>query len=62
MMAKALESNGATVFIVGRRQNKLDEAAKNEAVSYPILSFLFFFLSLPLTSTVQTEAFYLLSG
>lgn len=53
MIAKALESNGATVFIVGRRQNKLDEAAKNEAVSYPILSrlFFFFFLFLPSIST-----------
>ncbi|KAI4595858.1 hypothetical protein KJ359_006497 [Pestalotiopsis sp. 9143b] len=31
MMAEALESNGATVFIIGRRQNKLDQAAQNKA-------------------------------
>ncbi|KAL6851390.1 hypothetical protein ACO1O0_008518 [Amphichorda felina] len=31
MMAKALEENGATVFIIGRRQDKLEAAAKNEA-------------------------------
>ena len=32
MMAKALEANGAKVYILGRRQEALNEAAK-EAVS-----------------------------
>ena len=28
MLARTLESNGAKVYITGRRQEKLDEAAK----------------------------------
>ncbi|CAG9952442.1 unnamed protein product [Clonostachys rosea f. rosea IK726] len=31
MITKALEENGATVFIIGRRKEKLEEAAKTEA-------------------------------
>jgi NADP-dependent 3-hydroxy acid dehydrogenase YdfG len=34
MITKALEENGATVFIIGRRKEKLEEAAKTEAVCY----------------------------
>lgn len=33
MMAKALEENGAVVYIVGRRSDVLEKAAKEYAVS-----------------------------
>lgn len=32
MMAKALEQNGAKVYIVGRRKELLEKVAKEEAV------------------------------
>lgn len=32
MMAKALENSGAIVYILGRRQNKLEAAAKDNNV------------------------------
>ena len=34
MMAKALENNGATVYIVGRRQNVLEKAAEDNNVNF----------------------------
>jgi len=34
-MAKALEENGAKVYIIGRRKEVLDKAAK-EAVRHPL--------------------------
>lgn len=33
MMAKALEHNGATVYIIGRRKHVLEAAASEHAVS-----------------------------
>lgn len=33
MMVKALESNGAKVYIIGRRKEVLEKVAKEEAVS-----------------------------
>ena len=35
MLAKALEHNGATVYIVGRRLDVLETAAHEESVSAP---------------------------
>lgn len=32
MMVKALEENGAKVYVIGRRQEVLDKVAKEEAV------------------------------
>lgn len=32
MMAKALEENGAKVYIIGRRKEVLEKAAREEAV------------------------------
>lgn len=32
MMAKALEQNGAKVYIIGRRKELLEQVAKEEAV------------------------------
>lgn len=46
MMAKALESNGATVYIVGRRLDVVERAAKENAVRAFSLFFLPFWLSL----------------
>lgn len=34
MIAKALESNGATVYIIGRRLAVLEEAAKEHSVRW----------------------------
>lgn len=33
MMTKALEENGAKVYIIGRRKDVLEKVAKEEAVS-----------------------------
>lgn len=38
MIAKALEENGAKVYIVGRRKDVLESVAKKEAVSLDIRS------------------------
>lgn len=38
MIAKALEENGAQVYIVGRRKDVLESVAKKEAVSLDIRS------------------------
>jgi NADP-dependent 3-hydroxy acid dehydrogenase YdfG len=46
MMAKALENNGATVYIIGRRLSVLQEAAKANSVSPAV------WLSLPLVLSV----------
>lgn len=35
MIAKALEENGAKVYIVGRRKEVLEKVAKEEAASHP---------------------------
>lgn len=35
MISKALEENGAKVYIVGRRKEVLEKVAKEEAASYP---------------------------
>jgi NADP-dependent 3-hydroxy acid dehydrogenase YdfG len=35
MMAKALEENGAIVYIIGRRMETLEKAAKQAVLRYP---------------------------
>lgn len=37
MIVKALEENGAKVYIVGRRQEVLDKVAKEEAVGLVLM-------------------------
>lgn len=38
MIVKALEENGAKVYIIGRRKELLDKVAKEEAVRIDLIS------------------------
>lgn len=62
MIVKALEQNGAKVYIVGRRKEVLEKVAKEEAVSI-FHTFLLSYLDVPLgTTNAEVTLSSLLNG